>query len=239
MSAGFPTPGAVGPKPWGLPAIVAALIIPICLLVPALFLDQPDHLSTGDIVASLAATLALKDALFIGIAAGFAIWRYHLGWGGLGFRPIDRNLWWVPLVAAAGAIAAVAAYSVVLTALGADKAAPKQEDLDKILNNRAALPLAAFAVVCVAPISEEIFFRGFVFGGLIRPFGPIGAMLASGLLFGAFHVTGVNSLGVLLPFGLIGAFFAWLYYRTGSIWLGIATHFLFNVVGFTGGVIGN
>jgi membrane protease YdiL (CAAX protease family) len=238
VSAGFPSQGVVGPKPWGLPAILLGLIVPVCLLVPALFLDQPAHLSTADIVASLVATLALKDALFIAVAAGFALWRYRLGWAGLGFRPFDRNLWWVPFVAAAGAIAAVAAYSVILTALGADSAAPKQEDLDKILNNHAALPLAAFAVVLVAPISEEIFFRGFIFGGLIGPFGPIGAMLASGLLFGAFHVSGLNSLGVVLPFSLIGAFFAWLYYRTGSIWLGIATHFLFNVVGFTGGVIG-
>jgi hypothetical protein len=181
----------------------------------------------------------LKDALFIGIAAAFAIRRYHLGWAGLGLRPFDRSLWWVPFVAAVGAIAAVATYSVILNALGANEAAPKQDDLKRILDNHAALPLTAFAVVCVAPISEEIFFRGFIFGGLIRPFGPVGAMLACGILFGAFHVSGVDSLGVVVPFSLIGAFLAWLYYRTGSIWLAIATHFLFNVVGFTGGVLGS
>lgn len=235
----MPSPGAVGPKPWGLPAIVAALIIPVCLFVPVFFIDQPDHYTTAGIIASFIGTLILKDAFFIGIAAAFAVWRYRLGWGGLGLRQVDRGLWWVPFVAAVGAIAAVATYSIILSAIGADSATPKQEDLDKILDNRSTLPLVAFSVVLVAPLSEEIFFRGFVFGGLIRPFGAPAAMLASGVLFGAFHITGVDSLGLVLPFSLIGAFLAWLYYRTGSLWLGIATHFLFNVVGFTGGVLGS
>ena len=237
--AAMPTSPGGSPKPWGLPAVLLALVVPALLLFPGLFLDVPEDLSTGETVASLVGTLVLKDALFIGIAAGFAIWRYRLGWESLGLRPFDRNLWWWPLVAAAGALAAVMAYSAVLIALGADEAAPQQEDLEEILGDRAALPLAALAIVFVAPLSEEIFFRGFIFGGLIRPFGPTGAMLATGLLFGAFHVTGVDSLGVVLPFSLIGALFAWLYYRTGSLWPAIATHFLFNVVGFTGGVLAN
>ena len=237
MPAALPTSPGVSPKPWGLPAVLLALVIPAGLFVPGLFLDTPDDLSTGEIVASLVGTLVLKDALFIGIAAGFAIWRYRLGWDALGLRPFDRNLWWWPFVAAAGALAAVMAYSAVLIAFGAEQAAPQQEDLEEILGDRAVLPLAALAVVFVAPLSEEVFFRGFIFAGLIRPFGPAGAMVASGLLFGVFHVTGVDSLGVVLPFSLIGALFAWLYYRTGSLWPAVATHFLFNVVGFTGGVL--
>ena len=239
MQAALPTSPGVSPKPWGLPAVLLALVIPALLLFPGLFLDVPEDLTTGEIVASLVGTLVLKDALFIGIAAGFAIWRYRLGWDALGLRPFDRNLWWWPLVAAAGALAAVMAYSAVLIAFGAEQAAPQQEDLEEILGDRAVLPLAALAVVFVAPISEEIFFRGFIFAGLVRPFGPTGAMVASGLLFGLFHVTGVDSLGVVLPFSLIGALFAWLYYRTGSLWPAVATHFLFNVVGFTGGVLAN
>jgi membrane protease YdiL (CAAX protease family) len=236
---GVRSPGAVGPKPWGLPAILLALVIPTGLLVPGFFLSEPEELTTGEIIANLIATLILKDGLFIGIAAAFAVWRYKQGWGGLGLRQVDSKYWWVPFVAAVGAIAAVATYSIVLSAVGADEATPRQEDLEKIFDDPAALPIAAFAVVVMAPLSEEIFFRGFIFGGLIRPLGPIPAMLVSGLIFGAYHVTGLSSLGVVLPFSLIGAFFAWLYYRTGSIWLSIATHFLFNAVGFTAGALGN
>jgi membrane protease YdiL (CAAX protease family) len=237
ISAAVPPGPGVGPKPWGILAILAGLIVPLALLIPNLFLETPDDLSRGDIVFSLIATLALKDVLFIGTAAGFAIWRYRLGWDSLGLRPFERSQWWVPIIAAVGALAAIMAYSALLIAVGAEDATPQQEDLDDLLGDNAVLPLAGFAIVIAAPISEEIFFRGFIFAGLIRPLGVAGAMVVSGLLFGAFHITGVSSLGVVLPFSVIGAGLAWLYYRTGSLWLCIGTHFLFNVVGFTGGVL--
>ena len=241
LSAGtLPSPPVgVSPKPWGIPAIIFVLVIPAGLLLPNLFVKVPEHLSTADIIAALVSTLVLKDVLFIGMAAGFAIWRYKLGWDALGLRPFDRTIWWVPLVAAAGALALVMAYSALLVLIAGDGAAPKQEDLDRILNNNATLPLAAFSVVIAAPLSEEIFFRGFIFGGLIRPLGVTGAMIASGLLFGAFHVTGLDSLAIVPPFAVVGAFFAWLYYRTGSIYPCIAAHLLFNIVGFTGAVLAN
>lgn len=84
----------------------------------------------------------------------------------------------------------------------------------------------------MAPLGEEIFFRGFVFAGLLRPLGLRAAMVLSGLLFGAFHVTGLDTLGLVVPFGVVGMLFAWVYYRTGSLWPTIATHLLFNLVSF-------
>ena len=78
----------------------------------------------------------------------------------------------------------------------------------------------------------RLFFRGFVFAGLIRPFGLYPAMLISGLLFGAFHVSGAESAWLVPAFTAIGALFAWVYWRTGSLWYSVATHFLFNSVSF-------
>jgi hypothetical protein len=135
-------------------------------------------------------------------------------------------------VAAGGAHAAIIVYGVVLTAVGAEGAVPEQEDLEELFASKAVLPLTAVATVIMAPVAEEIFFRGFVFAGMLRPFGPAGAMLTSGLLFGAFHVTGVDTIGLVLPFGAIGILFAWLYYRTGSLWPSIVTHLIFNLVSF-------
>lgn len=200
-------------------------------LVVAIVEGATGDLTNAEIVASLVFTIIL-DVVLIGLAAGLSLRRYRLGWQELGLRAFNRDFWWVPPVAAAAAHVGVIVYTVVLVSLGADAAAPQQEDLDQLFESRAVLPLTGAATVLMAPLAEEIFFRGFIFAGLLRPFGLAGAMVTSGFLFGAFHITGPETVGVILPFGLIGMLFAWIYYRTGSLWPSIATHLLFNLVSF-------
>ncbi len=229
------TPSATGVthKPWGLPAVLLALLLPLLIwgssLLISLSSDTSAELSTGDIIVGLVVTVLILDGLFIGLATGLSLWRYKLGWGELGFRPFDRDFWWLPPVAAVGAWIAVIAYSAILMAFGVEA---KQEEVEELFDSRAVLPLAGVAIVLAAPLAEEIFFRGFIFPGLLRPFGLVGAMVISGFLFAIFHVTGPDTLGLVLPFGLIGMLFAWLYYRTGSLWASITTHLIFNLVSF-------
>jgi len=238
LPAAQPPTIGVPPRPWGLPAVAAGLALPLLLwagsLATAVAQGELEDATEGEIAFGLVLTIILDTAL-IGIAAWLSIRRYRLGWGALGLRPFDRGLWWLPPVAAAGALLGIITYGVILQAVGADAASPRQEDLDPIFESRTILPLTGFAVLVMAPLAEEIFFRGFIFGGLIRPLGVTGAMVASGVLFGIFHITSVDTLGVVLPFSAIGALFAWLYYRSGSLWPGMGAHFLFNVVGFAAG----
>jgi membrane protease YdiL (CAAX protease family) len=222
------------PKPWGIPAILLALLLPLTLwgssLAVAIAQGTPSDLSNGEIVAGLVFTIVL-DCVFIGLAAGLSLWRYRLGWGALGLRRFDSDLWWFPLAAAAAAHVGIVIYTAVVMLVGLDAAAP-QQDLDQFFKSRAVLPLAGVATVIMAPLAEEIFFRGFIFAGLVRPLGLRVAMVLSGFLFGAFHVTGPDTVGLVVPFGVVGMLFAWVYYRTGSLWTSIATHFLFNLVSF-------
>ena len=225
----------IGPKPWGVPAVLVALALPGFLwatsLLAPLFVETPDELTQGQIVASLLFSI-LIGFVFIGLATGLSLWRYHLSPRALGLGEIDLKRWWLPIVAAAGAHVAIIAYGAALIALGADAAVPEQEELEELFQSRTVLPLTGVATVLVAPVAEEIFFRGFIFAGLVRPFGLTGAMVASGLLFGAFHVTGLETIGLVLPFAAIGVLFAWVYARTGSLWPSVATHLLFNLVSF-------
>lgn len=229
------TPAATGVthKPWGLPAVLLALLLPVLLwgssLAIALSSDTSAELSEGELIVGLVVTVLVLDGLFIGLAAGLSLRRYKLGWRELGFRPLDRNFWWLPPVAAVGSWIAVIAYIAILAAFGAEA---NQEEVEELFESRAVLPLTGVAIVLAAPLAEEIFFRGFIFAGLLRPFGLAGAMVASGFLFAIFHVTGSDTLGLVLPFGLIGMLFAWLYYRTGSLWASIAAHLIFNLVSF-------
>lgn len=224
----------IPPKPWGIPGILLALALPVLLwgtsLGVAIAQGTPDELSESEIAVGLIFTIIL-DFIFIGLAAGLSLWRYRMGWGALGLRRFDGSFWWLPLAAAAGAHIGIVIYTVILLLVGGEGATPEQ-DLNDLFESRAVLPLTGVATVIMAPLAEEIFFRGFIFAGLIRPLGLRAAMVLSGFLFGAFHVTGPETVGLVVPFGIVGILFAWVYYRTGSLWPSIATHFLFNLVSF-------
>ena len=238
VSADSSTPASLGipHKPWGIPAILLVLTVPGVLWGSAFFADAPEDLTAGEVIVSIVSVVAIKDALFIGVAAAFAVWRYRLGWSGLGFRPFDRDLWWLPLATVSVMIVAMIAYGLALLGLGVEQ---PDQGFNVFFERRALLPLTGLAFVIIAPISEETFFRGFVFAGLIRPFGLPVAMAASGLLFGMLHVNNLNTLALIVPIGFIGVLLAWLYHRTGSLWPSIFTHMLFNAFGFVGGVAGS
>jgi membrane protease YdiL (CAAX protease family) len=110
-----------------------------------------------------------------------------------------------------------------------------QKDLTRALgfnHGVVAAILVGLLVVLAAPISEEIFFRGFVFGGMRRRLPFIGAALISAVIFGAFHYTGPGSLTVLPQLAVLGLVFAWVYERTGSIYPTMALHVLNNALAF-------
>ena len=91
---------------------------------------------------------------------------------------------------------------------------------------------AAFLIIVAAPFSEEIFFRGFIFGGLRSRLPFAGAALISGAIFGIFHFSGLDSWGVVPQLAFLGVVLAWLYERTGSIWPTMAVHALNNTFAF-------
>ncbi len=227
-------PGVTG-KPWGIPAILIGLAIPVALwgvsLGIAIAGDTANDLSSSEIITSLILTIVILDGIFLAVPAIVSLRRYRLGWEGLGFRSFDRDKFWMAVVAAAGAWGAVIVYGLLLTLVFGEGAAPEQ-DIEDLFDSRAVLPVVGIAVVLVAPLAEEVFFRGFVFPGLIRPVGVFGAILVSGLLFGMFHVTGADSAGLVIPFTPIGMLFAWLYFKTGTLWTSIVSHLVFNLVSF-------
>jgi hypothetical protein len=87
-------------------------------------------------------------------------------------------------------------------------------------------------VIGLAPISEELFFRGFLFGGLRGKLSFWPAALISGAFFGSIHLLG-GSWEVIPPLAVFGILLAWLYERTGSIGPPILMHALQNGIAFT------
>jgi membrane protease YdiL (CAAX protease family) len=91
-----------------------------------------------------------------------------------------------------------------------------------------SLVLFFLAVVVVAPITEEIAFRGFVFRGLSATwFGVGGTLVATSAAWAAMHVQydWVN----LAQIFLIGLLLGWLRWASGSTLLTIVLHMLANL----------
>jgi hypothetical protein len=83
------------------------------------------------------------------------------------------------------------------------------------------------AIVVVAPIVEELLFRGAMEGHMLQQGkSPRMAIFLSALVFGIIHFNPAQSLFAFL----LGLAFGWLYYRTGSVVPGIVGHMLNNAV---------
>jgi membrane protease YdiL (CAAX protease family) len=89
--------------------------------------------------------------------------------------------------------------------------------------------LFSFAtIVIVAPILEELIFRGIILNGFLKRYSPFYAILFSSLLFGIGHV---NPSQIIVA-SLAGAFLGWVFYKTKSLLLCILLHFVNNCTSF-------
>jgi membrane protease YdiL (CAAX protease family) len=80
--------------------------------------------------------------------------------------------------------------------------------------------LAVLAIVILAPIAEEIFFRGVVFNALLREGGRRWAYLGSAALFAVIHLEPIS----ILPLFLLGLALAWVYERSRNLLAPMAMH---------------
>jgi hypothetical protein len=177
---------------------------------------------------SLVATLFLDLGLF-GLAAVFSVGKYRLRWGALGFRPLVLDRAWVIAATVVGMFVTVGVYAAIVQLVGAEDLLPQSTLEGDVFDNRALVVMAGILAVLAAPVAEETFFRGFLFGGLVKRLGIFGAALASGFLFSLAHAQPTT----LIPFTFIGIVLAWSYVYTGSIWTNIGAHLIFNLISFS------
>jgi hypothetical protein len=147
----------------------------------------------------------------------------------LGLRP-PRVGW----RSAAGMIVLLIVAFLLLNVIWQELFNPGKEKILEQLgsNENAALLLFSAGLTCVvAPISEEILFRGFIFTALRNWHGTLPAAILTGLLFGGVHV-GSAPLLDLVPLAALGFGLCLLYRYTGSLYPCIVTHSLNNSIAF-------
>lgn len=148
-----------------------------------------------------------------------------LGFGGDPLRGLLGGLgWFVPLGLVWMGFEFV--YSLVLGSL--DVELPRQSVATAFTEAELtvwARALLVFAIVGVAPLAEEVMFRGLLHGWLRRFFRFWSAALIGGAFFGLLHVEDtLRSFLFLVPLALFGVMAAWVRERPCGLWGCIAFH---------------
>jgi membrane protease YdiL (CAAX protease family) len=216
------------PKTWGvwwivLGAFLALVIGSVLGAIPILIAGDPDNEVAAIIAQAFfaGALVAVPFLILRMVQVGPAIDR-------LGLRRFSfgSGIGW--MFAAYGIFFAFAiAYSLVV------QTDTEQQVLQDISDQQDTALLIAMGllVVVAAPISEELFFRGFLFGGLRGRMSFWPAALISGTIFGSIHLAG-GSIEVVPPLIVFGVLLAWLYERTGSLGPPMMMHALQNGLAF-------
>jgi membrane protease YdiL (CAAX protease family) len=91
------------------------------------------------------------------------------------------------------------------------------------------IPIIILAIV-IAPLAEEFFFRGFLYGVLKRYAGALPALVFTGVAFALIHL----HVPSLLPLFLLACVLTLAYELSGSLLVPMAMHALFNAITLVG-----
>ena len=211
--------------------ILLAMASAVGALISLPFLDRMTAIIASENVGSDLETFLLlvsTAAGLVGTALVFVIVPRALP--GIGWRPrgIRHVAWSLLLGVLIGGPAWIlgALLSVLASALLSGLGQPTDQQIVEQLVPNLNPVLAAVAIVIVAPIAEEIFFRGVVFNAWLREYGFWVALIGSSLIFALIHV----SLYAFLPILMLALILGYVYHQTRSLLTVIAVHATFNAI---------
>jgi membrane protease YdiL (CAAX protease family) len=230
-----PVPGPRGWRPWTAPAALFAGVV--LAAVGGLIIDIPAALFFGVQITTsnkLPAGLEIvntvvQDVAFVAAVVIFAQLggRTLQAWQ-IGLRP-------VPIWRAVGAVLLTVVVFFIFTGIwsAAMEVSTKEELLKQLGANESTLLLiASAALTCVvAPVCEEILFRGYFFAALSNWHGWLLAAIITGVVFGGVHY-GSAPVVDLVPLAFLGFALCVLYHHTRSLYPCMATHVLNNSIAF-------
>ena len=170
-----------------------------------------------------------------------------VGTGALRWREIGPGVVGVPVArivadVAWGILAAgpVLAVTLVVTAVLVALIGAAPEGSIPVPRSGADLALVLLAAAVIAPIGEELFYRGFATTAWARGTGPTGAIIRGALFFAFAHILSLSgsdfghagrvALVSFLARVPIGLALGWIFLRRGSLPASIALHATFNAV---------
>ncbi len=106
---------------------------------------------------------------------------------------------------------------------------PKSLPMDKFFNDATSAYLMAFFGILIAPVLEELFFRGMLFPTLRRKLGTVVAVLLTAAAFAAIHGAQLGyAWAPILSIFVVGLALTIVRERTDSVAAGVLTHAGYN-----------
>ncbi len=206
-----------------------ALIIGVFLMF-GLSATMTEKLSTVEKITPVALLSNVVIFVFlVGMVTLMVWWRVKpVAWLGLRWKQ-----WWMALLIGPCVLICMWVFLAILQVSGYIAWCEKliggssMQDAVKMLKeskDTLSVVLMAFSAVIVAPVAEEVIFRGYVYP-VAKKFGGMKvAFFFSALVFAAAH----GNVTLILPLFVLALLLAAAYEYTGSIWACIAIHFCFN-----------
>jgi len=203
---------------YGTTIVLGLIVIVIASAFGASTKDPPPGVNIGLTVG--------QNLALVGAAYFFALLSGRPAAADFGLRP--TRLWRSVRLLVAIWIGFFVLSAIWAVALGLDDTQTLPDELGA--NGPLVNALAVIVLVTViAPLGEELFFRGFFYGALRNWRGPILAAILTGAVFGLIHA-GSSPVGYLMPLAIFGAGLCLLYELTGSLYPAIALHALNNSI---------
>ena len=220
-------------KVWEAMAVyLVAILVGGLATVPLLqFVDDED---LANLAASALAAVVIVGVLVVWLSSRHPTWIRVLGFP-------ERGGWWREIRASIGfglllypgiVFGVGLVVNLVLTTISGEQV-QTPEQVPSGLSAVGVVVTVLYAIV-IAPMHEELFFRGVLFRAARDRYGLGAGLLASGLGFGLIHYIDGAWQNALLLMGVMffnGIALAWWYDRRGTIAASVIAHMVFNVIG--------
>ena len=228
----------VSEKPWtpvDVLRLLMAWLLVLCggqLIVPQFGPSGMFHTNADGVMALVVQMLAFHVSALIMI--GVLLFRRGISWGDAFGLGAPRWGFTLAVGALVGMLVLPAAWVLgLLSALGLENAGfpVKPQQAVQLVQGAATTSertLTALMAIGLAPVVEEILFRGIIYPTVKQVGYPRAAIWGTAFVFAAIHATPA----IFLPLFLLGALLAHLYERTGNLLAPITTHVVFNLVNF-------
>ncbi len=177
-----------------------------------------------------AITTAAQYALMLGLIFLFIGRKGRGPVRDLGLRVRAADWWWLSI--GVGGSIAVGIVLFPISHLWSDGNHGSQEIGQQLQQSASWSRVVLFIlIVCVAPVAEELLFRGIVLRSALRRMHAPGAVLVSGASFAALHLLDPTTFPALPALFALGTFSAVVAVRSGNLSRSILLHSGFNLLG--------
>jgi uncharacterized protein len=182
--------------------------------------EQPVHV--------LSVTIVGQSLTLVGLLAYLQA-RGALSWRLLGpVRPRVRHVWMGAGLGLTGLLMVLVLGAMVDQFFGPFDA-PEQFALEVSGTSMLVLMLSIVTAVVMAPLVEEVVFRGMLFQSIRSRLGLSAAIVIQALVFAYIHIEVVGSPPAIVGLVALGLWFAAIFHRVGSLVVAISAHAVYNL----------